>query len=310
MSKSILILVSILLLAACKPSAGQTSADPGLSVVATTTIVGDVVSRIGGDLISLTVLLPVGTDPHSFDPTPKDVAMVSEADVVFVNGGGLEAFLDNLIESAGVEDVVVPVSEGVEFLTTGGEHDHGEDDAPENEHRAFDPHTWTDPSNVIIWVGNIRDKLVEMDPSNAATYQGNSEGYLAELQSLDTWIRDQVAEIPESERKFLADHGLFEYYAFAYGFEQVGTLIPGYTTLAEPSAQELAGIEDAIKTHGVKVILVGNTANPSLAERVSGDTGTRIVQVYTGSLSEPDGEAGTYLSYMRYNTRAIISALK
>jgi ABC-type Zn uptake system ZnuABC Zn-binding protein ZnuA len=149
-----------------------------------------------------------------------------------------------------------------------------------------------------------------MDPSNAAAYQGNAENYLVELQSLDTWIRDQIAEIPKSERKFLADHGLFEYYAVAYGFEQVGTLIPGYTTLAEPSAQELAGLEDAIKAHGVKVILVGNTANPSLAERVSGDTGTRLVYVYTGSLSEPDGGASTYLSYMRYNTNAIVSALK
>lgn len=307
---SIFILIGISLLGACSPEDAKSPESGALDVVSTTTIVGDVVSQVGGDLISLTVLIPPGTDPHSFDPTPRDVATVSKAHVVFVNGGGLEAFLDGLIESAGAEDVVVPVSKGVEFLRSSEENHHPEDESDIAENRAFDPHTWTDPNNVMVWVENIRDKLIEVDPTNAAVYQANANGYLEELRSLDAWIRDQVAKIPESDRKFLVDHGLFGYYAKAYDFEQVGTLLPGYTTLAEPSAQELAGIEDAIITYGVKVILVGNTTNPSLAERVSADTGTHLVYVYTGSLSDPDDEAGTYIAYMRYNTSAIINGLK
>jgi ABC-type Zn uptake system ZnuABC Zn-binding protein ZnuA len=246
----------------------------------------------------------VGTDPHSFDLTPRDVVKVSGADVVFVVGGGLEAFLDNLIESADVEDKVFSVSEGIDFLDTTGEHNHGDED------QFGDPHTWMDPANVMVWVGNIQAELAELDPSNANVYQHNAEAYKNELESLDLWIREQLPQIPVQSRKFLADHNLFAHYADAYGFEQVGALIPGYSSLAEPSAQELAQVEDAIKTTGVKVILVGYSANTSLAERVSRDTGTRIVYIYTGSLSEPDGDAGTYLAYMRYNTNAIVDALK
>jgi len=304
----ILILISLFPLTACGLDSEAFTKSDGLKVVATTTIVGDVVSQVGGDLVSLEVLLPVGTDPHSFDPTPKDVARVAEADVVFINGGGLEAFLDTLIESAGAEDLVVNVSEGIDFLETGDSHDEG--DSGQVEHGAVDPHTWTDPNNVMVWVKNIQGKLAELDPANAVTYEANAVNYLAELKSLDAWIREQVAQIPESNRKFLADHGLYGYYANTYGFEQIGTLLPGYSTLAEPSAQELAKTEDLIATSNVKAILMGNTANPSLAERVSADTGTQLVFVYTGSLSKSDGEAGSYIAYMQYNTTAIVSALK
>lgn len=297
-------------MAACSVVTPDAPEGGALNVVATTTIVGDVVSQVGGELISLTVLLPVGTDPHSFDPTPRDVAKVAEADVVFVNGGGLEAFLDTLIESAGAEDNVLSVSEGIHFLDAAGEQDHSADASGDEDHYGVDPHTWTDPDNVMVWVGNIQAKLTEMDPPNADVYQANAAEFMAELQSLDLWIREQVALVPEPSRKFLADHSLFAYYAGAYGFEQVGALIPGYSTLAEPSAQELAQIEDDIRTFGVRAILVGYTANPSLAERVSQDTGTQLVFVYTGSLSDPDGNAGTYIAYMRYNTSVIVDALK
>ena len=306
----VVVLVSLLISTSCSIQDRESPGDYKLEVVATTTIVGDVVSQVGGDLISLTVLLPVGTDPHSFDPTPKDIARVAQADIIFVNGGGLEAFLDSLIESAGAVDKVLPVSEGVDFLKDGNEHDHGEDTSGGDNHKTIDPHTWTDPTNVMVWVHNIRDKLSEIDPSNAEIYDANASEYMAELNSLDVWIREQVAYIPEADKMFLADHNLFAYYAGAYGFEQVGALIPGYNTLAEPSAQELADIEDAVKASGVKVILVGNTANPSLAERVSEDTGTRLIFVYTGSLSEPDDVAGTYIAYMHYNTNVIVAALK
>jgi ABC-type Zn uptake system ZnuABC Zn-binding protein ZnuA len=309
-SLSLIVLIGMMLITACSDVTMDAPVDGVLNVVATTTIVGDIVSQVGGDTISVSVLLPVGTDPHSFDPTPRDVAKVSEADVVFVVGGGLEAFLDNLIESADAEDKVISVSEGIDFLDTSGEHNHGAENTNRDEDHFGDPHTWTDPANVMVWVGNIQAELAELDPSNADVYHHNADAYIGELESLDLWIRAQLPQIPEPSRKFLADHNLFSHYADAYGFEQVGTLIPGYSSLAEPTAQEMAQIEDTIETTGVKVILVGYSANSSLAERVSHDTGTRIVYIYTGSLSEPDGDAGTYIAYMRYNTNAIVDALK
>ena len=303
-----LLAVLVVLTACSSPaqtaSTGQQLSGDRLKVLATTTIVADVVSQVGGDLIDLSVLLPVGTDPHSFDPTPQDISKVSEADLVIINGAGLEAFLDNLIESAGVQDRVIQVSNGIEFLASNEEgHEHDDD------HNGDNPHTWTDPNNVIVWVSNIEQALSNIDPENAGTYHANAEAYQTELKTLDAWIRDQVESIPIENRKLVTDHQLFGYFAEEYGFEQVGALIPGYSTLAEPTAQELAEIEDAIQELEVKAIFVGNTVNPTLAERVSEDTGIQLVFVYTGSLNKPGSDADTYIEYMRYNTKAFVDAL-
>ena len=179
-----------------------------------------------------------------------------------------------------------------------------------NQHLGVDPHAWVDPNNVIQWVKTIEQQLSSTDPKNAASYQANAENYRTELQNLDAWIREQVAQIPPENRKLVTDHTLFGYFADEYGFEQVGALIPGYSTLAEPSAQELAAMEGSIASLDVHAIFVGNTVNPALAERVAADTGTQLIYVYTGSLSEPGGEADSYLAYMRYNTTAFVKALK
>jgi len=310
MKKHLLILsvflFTVMFLAACSqesdtPAAEQDDIGEKLKVVATTTIVGDAVAQVGGDDIDLSVLLPAGTDPHSYTPTPQDVAKVEQADVIFANGAGLEVFLENLIESAGASDKVVHVSEGIDLLTFGS-HEH--------EHEGGDPHTWVDPNNVMVWVTNIEQKLSEADPANASVYAAGAKAYTTELKNLDAWIREQVAQIPVADRKLVTDHVLFGYFAEEYGFEQVGALIPGYSTLAEPSAKELAEIEDAIRELGVKAVFVGNTVNPVLAQRVANDTGTQLVFVYSGSLSDPDGDAPSYLEYIRYNVSAFVEALK
>jgi ABC-type Zn uptake system ZnuABC Zn-binding protein ZnuA len=283
-----------------------------LNVVATTTIVGDVVAQVGGGQINLDILLPAGTDPHSFDPTPQDIAKISDAELIFANGGGLEDFLDDLIDSAGAEYKVIHVSDGIDFLIFEGEEHEGENQEIDDglDHTGADPHTWTDPNNVIVWVNNIEQKLIELDPENAETYEAHATSYIAELEALDAWIRQQVALIPEANRKIVTDHALFGYFTKQYGFEQIGALIPSNSTLAEPTAQELAKIEDAIHDLDIPALFVGNSVNPSLAERVAEDTGIALVFIYTGSLSEAEGEAGTYLDYMRYNTNAFVGALK
>jgi ABC-type Zn uptake system ZnuABC Zn-binding protein ZnuA len=324
-------LVVVIGLAGCQPATFSSEVGPmaveaqptvtKLSVVATTTIVGDVVYQVGGDFIELAVLLPPGADPHGFQPTPQDVAKVTRADLLFINGLGLEEFLDRLMENAGGHARVVSVSDGIEPRASAGDQhaheagagdEHAGDPAErdEHEHMAGDPHVWVDPHNVMVWARNIARALGEMDHANASAYEVKARRYQAVLEELDAWIREQVAAVPETNRAIVTDHIFFSYFADRYGFTQLGTIIPGYSTMAGPSAQELARLEDAIRDLGVKAVFVGNTVNPGLAERVAEDTNIRLVFIYTGSLTDKGGPADSYVNYMRYNVSAIVEALK
>ncbi|MBT3313347.1 MAG: zinc ABC transporter substrate-binding protein [Anaerolineae bacterium] len=315
MKKGLPALVLGLFLASCS-APPPTPVDGGkLNVVATTSIVADVVSQVGGDFIDVQILLPEGTDPHSFDPTPQDIAKVADADIVFANGAGLEDFIEHLLDSADAEERIIEVSEGIELLEHSeedGDHAEGEEHEEDEDHahEMGDPHTWTDPNNVIIWVKNIETALAAADPANAGIYAENAAAYTSELKEVDAWIRAKIEQIPPEKRKIVTDHRLLGYYVDEYGLEMAGAIIPGYSSLSEPSAQELAAIEDIIDTLDVQAIFVGKTVNPNLAERIAEDTGVSLVYFYTGSLSSADGEAGSYLDYLRYNTNAFVNALK
>jgi len=249
------------------------------------------------------VLFPPGTDPHTFDPRPKDIAAISDADVVIIQGLGLESTLESALD-ANMTGALVHAAEGVDVLGIAGE---GHDD---DDHEEGDPHTWTDPNNVIIWTQNIATALSEADPGNAEKYQANAETYIAELRELDSWIRAQVETIPAGQRQLVTDHLSFGYFAHEYGFDQVGLVIAALSTNAAPSAKEIAELMDAIQEHNVPAIFVGNTVNPALAEQVANDTGAQVIFVYTGSLSERGGEADSYIKFMRYNVNAIVEVLK
>jgi manganese/iron transport system substrate-binding protein len=269
-----------------------------LQVVATTSIVADVVRTIGGDRVDVIELMPLGADPHDFQPTPQDAAVIGNAHVVFINGAGLETFIEKLLQNAGENTPVVPVSYGVDLLTL-QEGGSSEDD----------PHVWFDPNNVKTWVTNIRSALSALDPDGEAAYGENADAYLAQLDTLDAWIRDQVAAIPQAHRKLVTDHSFMAYFTDAYGFDQVGMVTEGSSTLSEPSAQELASLEDAIRAQGVPAIFVSTTVNPRIAQQIARDVGVQVVPLYTGSLSQPDGPAGTYLDFMRYDVSTIVTGL-
>ena len=268
-----------------------------LRVAATTSIVGDVVRAIGGDGVTVTVLLPAGADPHAFEPTPKEMASLGDVQTIFANGAGLETFLDSLLASVGVP--IVSVSDGIAFRGF----------AQGSEEQGVDPHVWFDPMNVIVWTESIARQFATLDPANAEGYATRALAYEQELKDLDAWIVEAVAAIPRERRKLVSDHEAFGYFVDRYGFDDVGTVIPGLSTLAEPSAQGLAALEDAIREHGVPAIFVGVSVNPALAEQVAQDTGARIVFLYTGALSGTAGPAGTYLDLMRYDVRTIVQAL-
>lgn len=313
------------------------SLEPGekLKVMATNSIVANMVKNVGGDLIDLSYLLPVGSDPHSFQATPQDIAQVAAAHVLFANGLGLEEFLSELITNAGGQVALVSLSEGVETRrmgeaemaadehggvehAPGGEYqagkepeEHvGDDGEHAHAHSGTDPHTWTTPANAIVFVQNVEKALSILDPANAATYKANTEQYQGQLKELDGWIKAQIETIPAENRKLVTDHTVFGYYADRYGLEQVGAVIPSLSTAAESSAQELAALEEVIKEQGVKAIFVGNTVNPALEQRVAEDTGLKLVTLFTESLGPEGSGVETYLDYTRYNTNAIVEALK
>jgi ABC-type Zn uptake system ZnuABC Zn-binding protein ZnuA len=277
-----------------------------LSVLATTSIVGDIVKNVGGEPIDLEVLLPLGTDPHAFDPTPRDLARVADADVIIVNGLGLETFLAKMLKSAGSGIPVVVVSKGVETRHL----EETEARVEEPQHDEDDPHVWLTPANAKVFVDNIEHALSALDPAHTATYQANAAAYRMELETLDNWVQTQIDMIPPENRQLVTDHDTFGYYAERYGLEMVGAVLPGYSTISEPSAQELAALQNAIKQYGVKAVFVGSTVNPVLAKRIAEDTGIQLVLLYTGSLGEAGSGAATYVDYIRYNTQAIVEALK
>jgi len=307
-----LVTLSVLLIGC---SAKMTTASPAagdkLRVVATTSFVGDVVGVIAGQEVELIVLLEPGQNPHAYQTAPRDMVHVSEADLIFVNGLGLEEFLDDLIAGTGNDGAVIIVSDGISPLQR-AEQDHSEENQEVDEGHLGsdqDPHVWFDPNNIMIWTENIAFALAEKDPENADTYLENAAAYREELKELDGWIRDQVALIPLENRKLVTDHKAFGYFVEEYGFTQIGAVIPAQTTEAETSGQQLAYLIDIIREEEVKAIFIGVDFDPTLSRIVAEDTGVDLVSLYFGSLST-GAPAGTYLTFMRHNVNTIVHALQ
>ena len=274
----------------------------GAEVLCTTSIIGDVVRQIAGEDIDVLVLLGPDTDPHSFQLRPQDVVALQRADLVFINGLDLEAGLSNILETIG--NHVVSLSADLPGLLAVDDEAHDED------HDTYDPHVWFDPTLVSAWVDVIGNQLSQLVPSLESEFQTRAATYQRDLAELDVWIRSILEEIPVDRRFLVTDHRVYGYFARRYGFEQVGTVFPGISTLSEPSARELAELVSAIESLGIPAIFVGMTVNPSLSQQIASDTGTRIVFMYTGALSDPNGPAGTYLDFMRYTANAILEGLR
>jgi len=312
----------LVLAAACGPATpadGQGQAvEPGdlapaglaagekLWAVATTNIVGDVVRQVGGDRIELTVLMGVGVDPHTYVPSPSDTAALHDAHLILANGAGLEADLDEILENAGGSAAHVDVSNGFDLLPAVTEEEDAHDG---EEHGDVDPHVWFSVPAVIHWVDRVETALSALDPDNAGYYQDRARSYREDLEALDGWIQEQVAQVPEANRKLVTNHPVFGYFARRYGFEQVGAVYP-LNPSAEPSARDVARLQDAIRQYDVPAIFAESTVNPRLARQVAEDTGIQIVPLYTGSLGGPGSGAESYIEMMRYDVGAIVGALK
>jgi ABC-type Zn uptake system ZnuABC Zn-binding protein ZnuA len=287
--------VAVVLLALVSCARGARS--PAARVLASEPFLADIARNVAGDLVAIPALVPIGADPHSWEPAPRDAAAVAAADLLIVNGAGLEAFLEALLEGLGGEGPrVVEASAGLAPRGAG----HGE----------TDPHFWLDPQSVVRYAENIRDALSAWEPAGAGTFTANAAAYAEKLRELDRWIAGEVDRIPSERRLLVTNHESLGYFADRYGFRIVGTLIPSVSTEAAPGAKDLAALVDALKATGARAMFVEEGADTRLAREIADDAGVRLVTgLRTHTLTGPDGPAPTYLAMMRADVAVIVAAL-
>jgi ABC-type Zn uptake system ZnuABC Zn-binding protein ZnuA len=287
--------IAILLLASCGPQPGPSAGTTAPITLTTTTILADITRNIAGDRLKVESLLPVGTDPHSYQPTPQDIAKVSKSKLMIVNGVGYETFLKPLLENAGGERTVIEASGGI---------------SPTKNGQEIDPHMWLDPYLVIDYVGNIRDALIQFDPEGKVSYESNAVTYVEELKKLDSWITEQVDQIPAEKRLLVTNHEAFGYFAQRYGFKVVGTVIESFSSDASPSAQQLAALVDQIKASKAPAIFLDASDNPTLAKQIAAETSVKVItDLHLESLTD-GAPAATYMDMMKDNVTKIVNALK
>ena len=291
----ILTIVGFALSACGQPASSSGTAAP---VLASATFLADIARNIAGDRVKVEALLPVGADPHSYQPTPQDVAKIEQSKLLIINGAEYEHFLESLLENAGGEREVIEASVGLS-LRTDAESEHG-----------IDPHLWLDPNNVIIYVENIREALTHFDPDGAAIYKSNADAYVAQLKDLDVWINEQVSQIPPEKRLLVTNHEALGYFADRYGFTVIGAVVPSVSSDASPSAQQMAELIDQIEASGVPALFLDEVENPTLAQQIADETGVKVVEdLHLESLT--DGPpAATYIYMMKHNVTRIVEALK
>jgi ABC-type Zn uptake system ZnuABC Zn-binding protein ZnuA len=283
-----LIVIFVVVFSSCSRGAAP-------DVLTTTTILEDVTRNIAGDRLTVQSLLPVGVDPHSYQPVPQDAAMVSESKVFVVHGAEYEVFMQALLDNAGGKENVIEASTGLRLLS---------------DEQGTDPHLWLDPNNVIAYSDNIREGLSQFDPDGAEVYETNASIYIDQLAELDSWINGQVAQIEPQRRVLVTNHEALGYFADRYGFRIVGAVIPSFSSDSAPSAQQMAELIEQIKIQQVPAIFLDASDNPDLAQQIAAETGVKVVtDLHLESLTE-GGLAATYMDLMKDNVTKIVQALQ
>ncbi len=303
------------LVAALALFASPALAEP-VKVVATFTILGDMVRQIGGDEVAVTTLVGPDGDAHVYEPTPADARALGAANLVVANGLGMEGWIDRLVKASGYKGPVTVTSTGVKPIAGEEEHeekghddhDHGHGHDHAHDHGAHDPHAWQSVANAKIYADNILKGLVAAAPAKADVLRANHAAYKAKLDAVEAEIKAALKPIPRKDRKIVTSHDAFGYYAKAYG---VTFLAPvGVSTEAEASAGDIARMIRQIKKEKIKAVFVETIADPRMLEQIARETGARIGgRVYSDALSAADGPAATYIDMMRHNLAQFTKAL-
>jgi zinc/manganese transport system substrate-binding protein len=266
-----------------------------VQIVASFSILEDIVHQIGGGDVAVASLIGPDSDAHAFEPTPDQARLLAQAQLFVINGLGLEGWLSRLVGSAQYRGPVVVATRGITPIST---TEAGEPTP------APDPHAWQDPRNAIVYANNIAQALASVDPAHAEAYRQRFRDYKAELQALDRQVRDELGAIPADKRRVITNHDAFAYYGRAYG---VSFLAPeGISTDSDPSARTIAGLIRQIQREVIKALFVENISDPRLIEEIASETGaTPGPPLYSDALSRPDGPAPTYRRMIQYNTAAL-----
>ena len=325
--RNLLIAATALIGLSLTAAAPSWSANAPIPVVATFSILGDMVKRIGGDRVAVTTLVGANGDAHVYHPTPADARAVSQAEILVFNGLAFEGWLDRLVEASGFGGVRVVAADGVRLIRLEDDDDHHDDHAEkddhakndrdraakddhadEHDHGAFDPHAWQDLANAVTYVDNITAALAKADPAGASTYYGNRAAYVAEIEALDADIRKIVEGLPEDKRTIVTAHDAFGYFSEAYGLRFVAP--SGISTESDPSAADVATLIRQIREEGIEAVFVESITDQRLLEQIADETGASIGgTLYSDALSGPDGPASTYLDMMRHNVVILAGAL-
>ena len=296
--KQLFVVLSIY--AVLSPVSASLAADK-LTVMASFSILGDLVQVVGGERVNVTTLVGPDQDAHVFEPKPQDAKNLLQSKLLVLNGLGFEPWAQRLVKSASFKGTTLAASQSVKFFSMPAEK---KGDKPE-----IDPHAWQNPNNVIVYIQNITDALSKLDPEGAAVFKKNSEAYIAELRELDTWAKTQFDAIPQNKRKVITSHDAFGYFAAQY---QIAFLAPqGMSTEAEPSAKQVAQLIRQIKSEKIKAVFVENMSNPKLISQLSKDAGVTVGEaLYADALSSADKPGSTYLKMMRHNVNQLAAGMR
>lgn len=297
-----------LALAACAVvilASGTVRAAPPVTVVATFSILGDMVKQVGGDDLTVKTLVGPGGDAHVYQPSPADAKELAAAKLVVVNGLGMEGWLDRLIRASGTKAPIVVASQGVTPQTM---QEEGEDGTGKAK-LVTDPHCWQNLAYGQIYVKNIADGLAAVDPAHAAAYGQRAAAYEQQLAELDGWVRRQIGQVPPEKRKTITTHDAFGYFGQAYG---VTFLAPvGISTESEPTAEGLAQLTRQIKAEHIRALFIENMTDPRLVRTLARESGAAVGgTIYSDSLSEPGGPADTYIKMFRHNVPELVAAMQ
>ncbi|MDQ3058743.1 MAG: zinc ABC transporter substrate-binding protein [Pseudomonadota bacterium] len=296
-------IVSLCLPASASFAAGQPA--PVL-VVASFSILGDLVNVVGGERVRITTLVGPDEDAHAFEPRPADARAIAQSKLLVINGLGFEPWAQKLAQSAGYQGLTVVASQGVKTYALAEEKGHGDKG---HHHDEIDPHAWQNPNNVALYVRNIAAGLAKADPAGAAAYQANAAAYIKELQALDAWATAQLAAIPFPKRKVITSHDAFGYLAAHY---QITFLAPqGMASDSQPSARQVAQLIRQIQREKIRAVFVENMSDPKLLAQLSKDAGVRVgAALYADALSSPGKPGATYLQMMRHNITQLVAGMK
>jgi len=288
--------IALVLLALLGFAGGARAADK-VKAVASFSILGDMVKQVGGDRIDVITLVGPDGDAHVYEPTPADAKNLATAQILFTNGLGFEGWMDRLEKSSGFRGKVMVASTGVKPRTM-----------VEDEKTVTDPHAWQSLANGKLYVANIRDGLIAVDPEGKSVYEANAAKYLDALAKEEADVRAALAALPQERRKIITSHDAFGYFGAAYGLEIVAP--EGISTESEASAKDVAKIIRQIKAERIPAVFMENITDHRLLDQIASETGAKIGgELYTDALSPPDGPAPTYLDMFRHNVGALTAAV-